>query len=107
MVTRIPATALQLSNPADAQRTLADRAREARLALGLKQATVATRAGVTLASLRRFEQTGEISFKHLTRILHALGRLDEMDALLRPAPAATMADLEARANQSRRKRGTR
>ena len=75
--------------------------------MGLKQTTLASRAGVTLASLRRFEQTGAISLKHLMRICHALGRLDEFDPILRPPPAATMAELEARANRPARKRGSR
>jgi hypothetical protein len=68
---------------------------------------LAERAGVALPTLRRFEQAGEISLKHLMRILHALGRLDEMDELLRPPPAASMAELEQRAATPKRKRGTR
>ena len=88
------------------QRMLADRIREARVGLGWKQATLAERAGVALPTLRRFEQTGEVSLKHLMRICHALGRLHEFEKLLRPPPAATMADLEAN-RAPRRKRGSR
>lgn len=95
---------LRLQSPTSIQRSLAGRARDARLALGLKQATLASAAGVTLATLRRFEQTGEISLKYLLRICNALGRLDDFDQLLRPSPAATMAELEARV-QRRRRRG--
>jgi len=97
---------LQLQTPSAAQRLLADRVRDARVALGLKQTTLASRAGVTLASLRRFEQSGEVSLKHLMRICHALGRLDEFDSLLRPAPAASIAELESRLAHPRRKRGS-
>ena len=64
--------------------------------LGLKQTTLAARAGVALPTLRRFEQTGEVSLKYLMRICHALGRLDEFEKILRPPPAATMAELESR-----------
>ena len=92
--------------PLSAQRALADRARATRLGLELKQSTLASRAGVALPTLRRFEQTGEISLKHLARICHALGRLDDLGALLRPAAAATMAELEAR-NLPPRRRGSR
>jgi transcriptional regulator with XRE-family HTH domain len=81
--------------------------REARVALGLKQATLGARAGVALATLRRFEQTGDVSLKHLMRLCHALGRLDEFENVLRPPPAATMAELEARAFSPKRKRGSR
>jgi transcriptional regulator with XRE-family HTH domain len=86
---------------------LADRVRQARIQLGWKQTTLSTRAGVTLGSLRRFEQTGEISLKHLLRLVHALGRLDELDLLLKPAPSATLAELEARISTPIRKRGSR
>lgn len=75
--------------------------------MGLKQTTLASRAGVTLATLRRFEQRGEIALKYLTRICHALGRLDEFDAILRPPAAATMAELESRVAHPARKRGSR
>ncbi len=88
-------------------RLLAARVREARVALGWKQTSLVLRAGVTLASLRRFEQTGEISLKHLMRIVYALGRIDEFESLLRPPPATTMAELEARVAAPRRMRGSR
>jgi len=96
-----------LKTPREVQRTLADRLKAARLAQGFKQSTLAVRAGVSLPSLRRFEQVAEISLKHLLRICHALGRLDELDALFKPPPAATMAELEARYNKPARKRGSR
>ncbi len=86
---------------------LAARVREARVALGLKQTTLAARAGVTVPTLRRFEQTGEVSLKYLARICHALGRLDEFDSLFRPPHAATMAELETQATRPKRKRGSR
>ncbi len=98
---------LQFSSPKDWQQTLAARLRNTRLELKLKQASLAARAGVSLASLRYFERTGEISLKHLLRILQALGRLQEIDALLHPAPAATMAELEAQVTRPLNKRGRR
>jgi transcriptional regulator with XRE-family HTH domain len=97
----------QLLSPTSAQRLLADRVREIRVGLGLKQSTIATRAGVALPTLRRFEQTGEVSLKHLMRICHALGRLDEFEIIFQPPPAATMAELEQRSAQPKRKRGSR
>lgn len=86
---------------------LAARLRDARVGLGLKQTTLATRAGVALATLRRFEQRGEVSLKHLMRICYALGRIDEFETVFRPAPAATMAELEARVVRPQRRRGSR
>lgn len=89
------------------QRLLAGRVRDLRLALGYKQATLAARAGVTLASLRRFERTGEASLKLLLRVCHALGRLDDLADFLCPPPAASLAELEAREARPARSRGTR
>ena len=98
---------VQLMTPSEAQRMLAGRVRDTRIGLGLKQKTLAARAGVTLATLRKFEQKGEIALKYLMRVCHALGRLDEFDAILRPPAAATMADLESRVTRPARKRGSR
>ena len=96
---------LQLNTPGETQRKLAERVRRIRLELGWKQSTLAGRAGVTLASLRRFERTGEASLKLLLRVCHALGRLDEFDAIGRPAPAMSLAELESRASGPVRQRG--
>lgn len=97
----------QLLTPSAVQRLLADRVRDARLAMGFKQSTLASRAGVSLPTLRRFEQTGEISLKHLMLLCHVLARLNDFDALLRPAAAGTMAELESRLVRPKRKRGSR
>ena len=99
--------ALQLQSPADQQRKLADRVRALRVMTGFKQSTLAARAGVSLSTLRLFEQRGEISLKHLMRLCHALGRIDDFNVLFQPPPAATMAELEARAAKPARKRGSR
>ena len=86
--------ALQLHTTVEIRRKLADRVRELRLAQGLRQATLAARAGVSLATLQRYEQSGKTSLENLLRISQALGRLDEFDALLRPPAAASIAELE-------------
>ena len=85
---------------------LAERVRQLRLLRKWKQSTLAEAAGVSLASLRRFEQTGQISLKSLLRLSFALGQLSEFDELL-PLPAAgSLAELEARSSVSERKRGS-
>jgi HTH-type transcriptional regulator / antitoxin HipB len=97
---------LQLHTPVEIQRLLADRLRAARLESGLKQSTLAARAGVTLASLRRFEQSAQISLKHLLRVCHSLGRLDELSGLFLPPPARSIAELERLVDRPIRKRGS-
>lgn len=84
---------------------LAERVRELRLAKGWKQATLAENAGVSLGSLRRFEQTGESSLGLLLRLAFALGRLDDFAEILEPTKVRTLAELEALHRESTRQRG--
>ena len=95
-----------LETPEDVRRKLADRLRALRLARGWKQATLAQRSGVSLGSLRRFEDTGEVSLKNLLALAFALSRLDDFSAALEPPPARSIAELEALDLRPRqRKRG--
>lgn len=100
---------LQLHSPQEMAAQLARRLRDERLRRGWKQATLAERSGVSLPTIRRYERTFRTSVENLLRLCHALGRLDEFDGLLRPPPAASLAELEARADQVgvARKRGRR
>lgn len=97
----------QLATPEGVATELAGRCSRLRLARKWKQLTLAERAGVSLASLRRFEQTGRISLKGLLRLSFALGRLSDYDTLLQPPPADSLAALEALTSPPRRKRGVR
>jgi transcriptional regulator with XRE-family HTH domain len=57
-----------------------------RKTLGLTQAALAKKAAVSLGSLKRFEQQGEIAFSSLCRIGFALDALDDFLKLFaRPA----------------------
>ena len=40
---------------------------------------MAERSGVSLGSLKRFENTGKISLDSLLKLMHLLGRLNEFD----------------------------
>lgn len=95
-----------LHSPEEAAGTLAERVRELRLERGWRQKTLAERSGVTLASLRRFETSGQISLQNLLRLAFALHRLDEFLDLLEPPPARSLDELEDRDQRPRRERGT-
>ena len=97
----------QLRSPTDVQRVLANRVRELRLLSGWKQSTLAERSGVTLASLRRFEQTGRVALESLLKLAQALGRLDDFESLLQTPPARSIAELTQRSQKRLRKRGSR
>ena len=66
---------------------------------------LARRAGVTAASLKRFETTGKASLELVLKVAHALARLDEFDNLFHPPAAQSIAELEQRAAKPARKRG--
>lgn len=101
-------TRLSLETPEEVRRKLADRARALRLDRGFKQSTLAARSGVSLGSLRRFEDTGRISLDHLLALAFALNRLDDFNHLLEPPPARTMAELKALDERpKKRQRGRR
>ena len=67
--------------PAQISSDVAKRMAKRRKELGLTQAELAKRAAVSLGSLRRFEQTGAISFESLVRIGVALNCEDDFEAL--------------------------
>jgi transcriptional regulator with XRE-family HTH domain len=97
---------LTLTGPADMAKILSKRVKALRLRRKWTQATLAQRAGVTAASYRRFETTGKASLELLLKVAHALARLDEFDQLFHPPPAESIAQLEQRATQPTRKRGS-
>ena len=53
--------------PNEMENLLAERFKTLRLSVGYKRTTLAQRAGVTVASLKRFETSGQISLKNLLR----------------------------------------
>jgi transcriptional regulator with XRE-family HTH domain len=94
-----------LLTPEQVGKSLAARLKALRLAKGWKQATLAERSGVSLASLRRFETSGQVSLQHLLALAFALNRLDDFDALLQAPRASSLAELEAAEKRHGRRRG--
>lgn len=68
---------LSLLTVAQAQESIAKNMRTKRLATGLTQSGLADRSGVGLPSLRRFEQSGNISLESLLKLLMALNGLEQ------------------------------
>ena len=58
--------------PKDVAKMIAKKEKSKRNARKLTQRELATRSGVTLASIKRFEQTGEISLVSLLKIAEVL-----------------------------------
>lgn len=86
-----------LFTPQEMAHALADRHKKLRLSRKWKRKTLAQRSDVSVASLVRFEQEGKISLESFLKLLNALGRLDEVESLLRPATAKSIDELDKQA----------
>jgi len=96
----------QFVTPEEVAQYLAKRVQQLRLLRSWKQSSLARRAGISLAALRRFEQTGKISLNGLLRLSFALARLADYEALLQPPPATSIDELATQSARARRRRGT-
>lgn len=79
--------------PLELAQAIAQRAKQRRTALRLTQSELAQKAGLSLSTLRRFEQTGQISLEGLLRIAFALDSMEDFKALFAPQSWATMDDM--------------
>ena len=105
MLVREQILSLDGFSPAELSRGIADRARRRRLDENLTQPGLAARAGVTVASLRRFERTGAVSAENLIRIALALGAAAELGQLFPPRETRTLDEIIAA--PKKRQRGKR
>mgnify|MGYP003872506395 CR=1 FL=1 len=70
--------------PADIKLELAARVKALRKKRGYSQMELAERSNVSLGSIKRFEQQGEISLHHLLEIAQILDVLEDFDQLFQP-----------------------
>jgi transcriptional regulator with XRE-family HTH domain len=96
---------LEMLGPDEIAQAVAGRARALRLARNLSQAGLAAAAGVTTASLKRFERTGQIAFVSLVRLAIALEATAELESWFSAPPVRSID--EALARQRPRQRGRR
>lgn len=72
---------LSLKTPDEINTEIAGRIREIRRMRKMSQETLASRSGVSLGSVKRFESTGQISLISLTKISIALGLDKDLERL--------------------------
>ena len=99
--------ALSMKTPTEMAQKLAQAVRSLRLARSWTRDTLAKRAGVSKASLKRFENSGKASLELQLKVAHALGRLHEFEDLLSASRAKSLAELERLSQAQGRKRGSR
>lgn len=91
--------------PLSIAKEIAVRVREKRLELNLTQQALATRSGVSLGSLKRFENRYEISLRHLLLLAIALQATEEFTALFSHTLYQSVDDVVNRKQKSKRQRG--
>ena len=91
-----------LLSPVELSEAIGRRAKERRLAMGLRQIDLADQAGIPLSTLKRFENQGDGSLETLTRVAFALRAEREFGALFPPHDARSLDEILA-ANRPRRR----
>ena len=84
---------------------IAKRVKQRRLEKGWTQNFLATKAGVSLASYRRFESSGEISLRSLVMLAFALEMTDEFKNLFSRKTYQSIDDIIKAEQPKQRKRG--
>lgn len=70
--------------PSDSLNRLKERFKSIRKNQKISQEELAHRSGVSFGSVKRFETTGKISLDSFLKLMHVLGKLEEIDKLLNP-----------------------
>ena len=96
----------EIISPYSKASALAERVKARRLELNLTQEGLSLKAGIRLATYRRFERTGKISLDGLLHIAYALDALNDFDQVF-AAPRYSTLDEALNASQNTRKRGKR
>jgi transcriptional regulator with XRE-family HTH domain len=86
---------------------IAKRIKQRRLEKEWTQKMLATKAGVSLPSYRRFETSGEISLRSLVMIAFALDMTDEFENLFNKKNYQSIEDIIKAKQPKQRKRGNK
>ena len=82
---------------------IAKRVRAVRVSQRFTQAELSQRAGVSLGSYRRFEQSGRIEFFSLIRIAQTLNIENDFETLFNQPPLQSLDEVERMASTKTRK----
>ncbi len=77
---------IMLKTPVEVMKELGLKARAKRLSNNLSQSGMASRSGVSLGSLKRFEATGQISLESLLKIAMSLNCMSDFEEVFCEAP---------------------
>lgn len=94
-----------MMTPSEMKKRVASRARDLRLELNLSQQTLSEKSGVSYGSLKKFEQTGQISLESLLKLAVILGCMDDFNSLFVRKSAEKALSLDELIDNGKRKRG--
>lgn len=93
--------------PIELAKDLSKRAKQKRIQLNLTQQELAERSGVSFGSVKRFEQKGEVSLKHLLRMAIVLRSADDFELLFKEQRYSSIDDVIREKSKTERKRAGR
>ena len=96
---------LDAFNPGFIQQGIAERMRERRLELNLTQNGLASKAGISLGTLKRFENSYEISLKYLLMIAVVMDATEEFEKLFTKKQFEDIEEVLKISNGKKRQRG--
>ena len=82
-----------IKTPSEISKALSNRVKQTRIRRSITQEELAERSGVSFGSVKRFEQTGEISLKHLILISKVLRCSEQWDELFSLSNYESMEEL--------------
>lgn len=85
---------VEVITPQSMAQKLAEKEKTSRKQMKLTQKELSVRSGVSYASVRRFENSGEISLFSLLKIANVLGVLDDFNALFTRKAITSLKDFD-------------
>lgn len=85
---------VKVITPQSMAQKLAEKEKTSRKQMKLTQKELSVRSGVSYASVRRFENSGEISLFSLLKIANVLGVLEDFDALFTRKAITSLKDFD-------------
>jgi transcriptional regulator with XRE-family HTH domain len=96
---------IDMTTPQEMLKKIAEKARAKRLNLDLSQQTLSQKSGVSYGVLKKFEQTGKISFESLLKLALALGSIGDFNQVFAPGKPEEALSLDELMQDGKRKRG--
>lgn len=89
--------------PHEMRKIIGQRAKETRLLVNMTQQELASRSGVSLSTVKRFEQTGNIAFGSLLEIAFVLNKMENFGELFKAPEITSLFEKEPKLRQRARK----